>query len=63
MNEDILSVFTAKKSKTLGVIKPLNCALFHCVAPLVLIYRECNVEVLRAGGNRNRQELQIEFYD
>jgi hypothetical protein len=37
--------------------------LFHCVAPLVLIYRECNVEVLRAGGNRNRQELQIEFYD
>jgi hypothetical protein len=29
---------------------------------LYLFYRECNVEVLRAGGNRNRQELQIEFY-
>ena len=24
---------------------------------------ERNVEVLRVGGNRNRQELQIEFYD
>jgi transposase len=33
MNEDVLSVFTAKKSKTLGIIKPLDCALFHCVAP------------------------------
>jgi hypothetical protein len=36
MNEDVLSVFTAKKSKTLGVIKPLDCALFHDV--LLLLY-------------------------
>jgi len=29
----------------------------------MLIYRERNVEVCEYGGNRNRQELQIEFYD
>jgi hypothetical protein len=63
MNEDVLTVFTAQKSKTLGIIEPLDCALFHGVAPLVHFYRERNVEVLRDGGNRNRQELQIEFYD
>jgi len=34
-----------------------------CVTPSMLIYRERNVEVCEYGGNRNRQELQIEFYD
>ncbi len=63
MNEDVLTVFTAQKSKTLGIIEPLDCALFHCCCSSLLIYRERNVEVLRVGGNRNRQELQIEFYD
>jgi transposase len=33
MNEDVLAVFTAQKSKTLGVIEPLDCACFHGVAP------------------------------
>ena len=31
MDEDVLAVFTAQKSKSLGVIKPLDCACFHCV--------------------------------
>jgi hypothetical protein len=31
MDEDVLAVFAAQKSKSLGVIKPLNCALFHDV--------------------------------
>jgi aldehyde:ferredoxin oxidoreductase len=30
-NEIIFAVFAAQKSKTLGVIKPLDCSLFHCV--------------------------------
>jgi hypothetical protein len=29
VNEYVLAVLTAQKSKTLGVIEPLNCALFH----------------------------------
>jgi len=45
MNEDVLAVFAAQKSKTLGVVKPLDCACFHCEAPSILIYRERNVEV------------------
>ena len=31
MDEDVLAVLTAQKSKSLGVIKPLDCACFHCV--------------------------------
>ena len=31
MDEHVLAVLTAQKSKTLGVIKPLDCACFHCV--------------------------------
>jgi hypothetical protein len=33
MDEDVLAVFTAQKPKTFCVIEPLDCALFHCVAP------------------------------
>jgi hypothetical protein len=29
MDEDVLAVFTAQKSKSLGVVEPLYCALFH----------------------------------
>jgi hypothetical protein len=35
MDEDILAVFAAQKSKTLGVIKPLDCSLFHNVLLLL----------------------------
>ena len=46
MDEDVLAVFTAQKSKSLGVIKPLDCACFHCVAPCVTeLPSERNVEV------------------
>src|SRR5664280_539686 len=46
MNENVFAIFTAQKSKTLGVIKPLDCALFHDVAPLVTdLPHERNVEV------------------
>jgi hypothetical protein len=31
MDEDVLAVFAAQKSKSLGVVKPLDCALFHDV--------------------------------
>jgi hypothetical protein len=63
MNEDILAVFAAQKSKTLGVIKPLDCTLFHCVLLLFTDLPRTQCGSLRVGGNRNRQELQIEFYD
>jgi hypothetical protein len=39
MDEHVLAVLTAQKSKTLGVVKPLNCACFHCVVPLIQNYR------------------------
>ena len=39
MDEDVLAVLTAQKSKSLGVIKPLDCACFHCVFPLIQNYR------------------------
>jgi hypothetical protein len=29
MDENVLTAFPAQKSKTLGVIKPLHCTLFH----------------------------------
>jgi hypothetical protein len=46
MHEDVFAVFAAQKSETLCVIEPLDCALFHLsVAPLLLNYRERNVEV------------------
>src|ERR1035441_1394286 len=46
MNENVFAIFTAQKTKTLGVIKPLDCALFHDVAPLDTdLPHERNVEV------------------
>jgi hypothetical protein len=35
MDEDVLAVFAAQKSKSLGVVKPLDCALFHGVLLLI----------------------------
>jgi hypothetical protein len=31
VHEDILAILAADKSKSLGVVKPLHCSLFHCV--------------------------------
>jgi len=45
MNEDVFSVFAAKKSKTLASLNHLTVLFPLCVTPLVLIYRERNVEV------------------
>jgi hypothetical protein len=46
VNEYILTIFPAKKSKTLGIIKPLDCSLFHNVLLLCTeLPSECNVEV------------------
>ena len=52
MDEDVLAVFAAQKSKTLGVVKPFDCSLFHIVLLLCTeLPSERNVEVLRVGGN------------
>src|ERR1035438_9627621 len=63
MDEYVLAVFASQKSKTLGVVKPLDCACFHCVLLLLTDLPRTQCGSLRVGGNRNRQELQIEFYD
>src|ERR1035441_9314232 len=63
MDEHVLAVFAAQKSKSLGVVKPLDCSLFHCVLLLFTDLPRTQCGSLRVGGNRNRQELQIEFYD
>jgi hypothetical protein len=31
MNEYVVTILTADESETLGIVKPLNCSLFHCV--------------------------------
>ena len=31
MHEDVLAIFAADESKSLGIVKPLYCSLFHCV--------------------------------
>jgi hypothetical protein len=36
VHEDIFAVLAADKSKSLGVVKPLHCSLFHCVVPFLL---------------------------
>jgi hypothetical protein len=63
VDEYVLAVLTAQKSKTLGIIKPLDCACFHCVLLLGTNLPRTQCGSLRVGGYRNRQELQIEFYD
>jgi hypothetical protein len=64
VNEYILTIFAAQKSKTLGVIKPLNCSLFHDVAPLLLIYRTNAMwKCLRAAVTVTGKDFVIEFYD
>src|ERR1700676_2710726 len=35
MDEYVLAVVAAKKTETLGVVEPLDCALFHDGAPRV----------------------------
>ena len=65
VNEYITTtVCTADKSKTLSVVKPLNCALFHVLflvkldVPTNAMWRKCG-----DGGTRNTQKDQIESYD
>jgi len=36
VHEDIFAVLAADESKSLGVVKPLHCSLFHCVLPFLL---------------------------
>jgi hypothetical protein len=31
VNKHVLAVLTADEAKTLGIVKPLYCSLFHCV--------------------------------
>src|SRR6202007_3400300 len=31
MDEDVFAIFAADESKSLGIVKPLYCSLFHCV--------------------------------
>jgi hypothetical protein len=64
MDEYVLAVVTAEKSKTLSVVKPLDCALFHDVLLLVDFTAERNVEVIaveRLLGTG--KDFLIEFYD
>lgn len=32
MNENVFTVIPADETKTFGIVKPLHCSLFHCVA-------------------------------
>jgi hypothetical protein len=31
VHEDIFAIFAADESKSLSIVEPLNCSLFHCV--------------------------------
>ena len=31
MDENVFAIFAADESKSLGIVKPLYCSLFHCV--------------------------------
>jgi len=65
MHEDILAARTAQKAESLRVVKPLHRSLFHC--NLFLLDRctaELNVELIASkAGKRNKQEIQIGFFD
>ncbi len=37
VHEDIFAVLAADKSKSLCVVKPLHCSLFHCVVPFSFV--------------------------
>ncbi len=58
------TVCTADKSKTLSIVEPLNCSLFH-VLFLVKLYVPTNAIWRRCGdgGTRLTQKDQIESYD
>ena len=36
VHEDVFAVLAADESKSLGVVKPLHCSLFHCVVPFCI---------------------------
>jgi len=65
MDEYVLAVVSAKKSEALGVVEPLDCALFHDVLLLCVDFTaERNVEVIaveRLLGTG--KDFLIEFYD
>jgi len=51
VNEHIFAVLTADKTVTLGVIEPLNCSLFHCVARSFFVeFADLKRELVQAGG-------------
>jgi hypothetical protein len=35
MNKDVLAVRAGDEAKTLGVVEPLHCSLFHGTAPYI----------------------------
>jgi hypothetical protein len=50
MNEDILATLAADESVTLGIVKPLDCSLFHILCSKYLslkFYAEVNRRVLQ----------------
>jgi hypothetical protein len=60
VNENVISALTADESKTLSIVEPLNCSLFHCIhVPLKQCTAERIVGVLRVEQYcRNKQEDQ-----
>ena len=38
MAEDILATFLLKKTKTLAVVKPFNCSVYHVYFLLILLF-------------------------
>jgi hypothetical protein len=65
MHEDILAIRPAEKAEAFRVVKPLHCTLFHL--NLFLLRRctaELNLELIASkAGKRNKQEIQIGFFD
>jgi hypothetical protein len=49
MHEDIFAILAGDKTKTLSIVKPLYCSLFHCVCTFSLMFGGKILLRLRGG--------------
>ena len=54
VHEDVFAILAADKTKSLCVVKPLHCSLFHCVCTFffVLIYLLRRSDATESGTRR-----------
>jgi hypothetical protein len=59
MHENIFAILAADEAKSLCVVKPLHCSLFHFVVPVSEFLLRDRMLLRVGNANRRRDQLKI----